>query len=35
MFFHDKRLRYHAEPERPDPLFAKQLQEFSAGSGAR
>ena len=31
MFFHDKRLQYHAQPERPDPLFARQLQEVLGG----
>lgn len=31
MFFHIKELQYHAKPERPDPLFAKQLQEVLGG----
>jgi Mn-containing catalase len=31
MFFHDKRLQYHAKPERPDPLYAKKLQELIGG----
>lgn len=31
MFFHDKRLQYHAKPERPDPLFARKLQEVLGG----
>lgn len=31
MFFHDKRLQYHAKPERPDPLYAKKLQEILGG----
>src|SRR5436190_6874558 len=31
MFFHDKRLQYHAKPERPDPLYAKRLQEVLGG----
>jgi Mn-containing catalase len=31
MFFHDKRLQYHAKPDRPDPLFAKKLQEVLGG----
>ncbi|HEX8912433.1 MAG TPA: manganese catalase family protein [Humisphaera sp.] len=31
MFFHDKRLQYHAKPERPDPLYAKKLQEVLGG----
>ncbi|WP_075981242.1 manganese catalase [Bacillus massilinigeriensis] len=31
MFYHIKELQYHAKPERPDPLFAKQLQEVLGG----
>jgi Mn-containing catalase len=31
MFFHTKQLAYHAKPERPDPLFAKMLQEPLGG----
>ena len=31
MFFHDKRLQYFTKPERPDPLFAKKLQEVLGG----
>ena len=31
MFFHDKRLQYNVKPERPDPIFAKQLQEVLGG----
>jgi Mn-containing catalase len=31
LFFHIKELQYHAKPERPDPLFAKQLQEILGG----
>lgn len=31
MFFHDKRLQYHARPERPDPAYAKKLQEVLGG----
>src|SRR3954471_14739773 len=31
MFFHRKQLQYHARPERPDPLFAKMLQEPLGG----
>jgi Mn-containing catalase len=31
MFFHRKELQYHAKPERPDPLFAKMLQEPLGG----
>jgi Mn-containing catalase len=31
MFFHDKRLQYFTRPERPDPVYAKQLQELIGG----
>jgi Mn-containing catalase len=31
MFSHRKHLQYHAKPERPDPLFAKMLQEPLGG----
>ncbi|MDQ4137113.1 MAG: manganese catalase family protein [Pseudomonadota bacterium] len=31
MFFHTKQLAYQAKPERPDPIFAKQLQEPLGG----
>jgi Mn-containing catalase len=31
MFIHDKRLQYRAKPERPDPLYAKKLQEVLGG----
>lgn len=31
MFYHVKELQYHAKPERPDPLFAKKLQEILGG----
>lgn len=31
MFYHIKELQYNAKPERPDPLFAKQLQEVLGG----
>src|ERR671939_807061 len=31
MFFHTKQLAYHAKPERPDPIFAKMLQEPLGG----
>ena len=31
MFFHDKRLQYNAKPDRPDPLYAKKLQEVLGG----
>ncbi|MCE7794471.1 manganese catalase family protein [Salipaludibacillus sp. CUR1] len=31
MFFHMKELQYHAKPSRPDPIFARQLQEALGG----
>lgn len=31
MFYHDRRLQYHAKPERPDPLYAMKLQEVIGG----
>lgn len=31
MFVHDKRLQYNARPSKPDPVFAKQLQEALGG----
>ncbi|WP_026692774.1 manganese catalase family protein [Peribacillus kribbensis] len=31
MFYHIKELQYHAKPERPDPLFARYLQERIGG----
>jgi Mn-containing catalase len=31
MFFHDKRLQYNAKPDKPDPIFAKKLQEVLGG----
>ena len=31
MFKHDKRLQYPAKPDRPDPLYAKKLQEVLGG----
>ncbi|WP_096200456.1 manganese catalase family protein [Bacillus sp. FJAT-45350] len=31
MFYHVKELQYHAKPSRPDPLFARQLQEVLGG----
>lgn len=31
MFFHVKELQYQAKPERPDPLYAKKLQELLGG----
>lgn len=31
MFFHDKRMQYEAKPERPDPIYAKKLQEILGG----
>lgn len=32
LFFHDKRLQYHAKPDRPDPVYAKKLQEVLGGT---
>nr|WP_258076918.1 manganese catalase family protein [Thermobifida fusca] len=32
MFRHDKRLQFEAKPEKPDPLFAKKLQELIGGA---
>jgi Mn-containing catalase len=31
MFRHDKRLQYHAKPDRPDPAVANRLQEVIGG----
>ncbi len=31
MFFRQRQMAYHAKPERPDPLFAKMLQEPLGG----
>jgi len=31
MFYHVKELQYHARPERPDPIYAKKLQELLGG----
>lgn len=31
MFTHDKRTQYHCKPDRPDPLYAKKLQELIGG----
>ncbi len=31
MFRHQRELQYHARPEKPDPIFAKQLQEVLGG----
>ncbi|GGH86397.1 Mn-containing catalase [Pullulanibacillus pueri] len=31
MFYHVKELQYHAKPEKPDPLYAKKLQEILGG----
>jgi len=31
MFFHIKETQYHARPERPDPVYAKKLQEILGG----
>lgn len=32
MFFHVKELQYPAKPERPDPVYAKKLQEVLGGA---
>ncbi len=31
MFYHVKELQYNAKPERPDPVYAKRLQEILGG----
>jgi Mn-containing catalase len=31
MFSYDKRLQFEAKPERPDPVFARRLQEVIGG----
>jgi len=31
VFFHDRRLQYNAKPARPDPVYAKKLQELLGG----
>ncbi len=31
MFIHKKELQFHAKPEKPDPVFAKKLQEILGG----
>lgn len=31
MFFHTRRLQYHARPSQPDPLYARKLQEVLGG----
>jgi Mn-containing catalase len=31
MFLHDKRLQYHARPSKPDPTYARKLQEVLGG----
>jgi len=31
VFYHVKELQYNARPERPDPIYAKQLQELLGG----
>ncbi|MBD2256975.1 manganese catalase family protein [Pseudanabaena sp. FACHB-2040] len=31
MFYHKKRLQYFTKPEKPDPVYAKQLQELIGG----
>lgn len=33
MFFRTKHLQFDAKPERPDPVFAKMLQEPLGGQG--
>ena len=35
MFFRSKNLQYNARPEKPDPVFARQLQEVLGGQWAR
>jgi Mn-containing catalase len=32
VFFHDKRLQYYTRPERPDPIYAKKIQELIGGT---
>jgi len=32
MFYHQKRLQYFTPPERPDPVYAKKMQELIGGS---
>ncbi|MBD2462610.1 manganese catalase family protein [Oscillatoria sp. FACHB-1407] len=32
MFYHDKRLQYFTPPERPDPVYAKKIQELIGGT---
>lgn len=31
MFLHRKELQYHAKPEKPDPMYARKLQELVGG----
>ena len=31
MYYHDKRLQYPVKVEKPDPLFARQLQQAIGG----
>lgn len=31
MFMHDKKLQYHAKPDKPDPIMARRLQEILGG----
>lgn len=31
IFFHIKEMQYHAKPERPDPVYARKLQEVLGG----
>lgn len=36
MFYHQKETVYFCKPERPDPIYARKLQELiGGGSGAR
>lgn len=32
MFYHNKRLQYYTRPERPDPIYAKKIQELIGGT---
>jgi Mn-containing catalase len=32
MFYHKKRLQYFTKPERPDPIYAKKIQELIGGT---
>jgi Mn-containing catalase len=35
MFYRVRQLQYNARPERPDPLYARKLQEVLGGQWAR